>query len=162
MKGESHERNCICSIYSGQSPPSFRFAHRPWRMGASKGNPILVSRLRKIMDTLTSILYILAGLLLRLAVPILGTVLLVFFLRKLDERWQAEAELHPQVIDNPECWKVKGCTPQQTESCKAYQSNMPCWQAYRLPNGYLKEECLSCQVFTQAPIPTLKTEPRRL
>jgi hypothetical protein len=114
------------------------------------------------METLTSILYIVAGLLLRLAVPILGTILLVFFLRKLDERWQAEAELYPQAAEKPECWKIKGCTPQQTGNCKAYQSKLPCWQVYRLPNGYLKEECLSCRVFTEAPIPTLNPEPRRL
>ena len=114
------------------------------------------------METLTSILYVFAGLLLRLAVPILGTVLLVFFLRKLDERWQAEAEFQPQVMDRPQCWKIKGCTQQQTGDCKAYQSNLPCWQIHRSPNGYLKEDCLTCQVFTEAPLPTLKPETRRL
>lgn len=114
------------------------------------------------METFTSFLFIIAGLLLRLAVPIVGTVLLVLFLRKLDERWQAEAELHPQVMEKPECWKIKGCTLQQTGNCKVYQSSLPCWQLYRLPNGYLKEQCLSCQVFTEAPIPALKPESRRL
>jgi hypothetical protein len=114
------------------------------------------------METIPSLLYVVAGLLLRLAVPILGTGLLVFTLRKLDERWQAEAKLYPPLVDKPECWKVKGCTSQQTGSCKAYESNLPCWQVHRLPNGYLKEECLSCQVFTEAPIPTLNPEPRRL
>lgn len=114
------------------------------------------------METIISSLYLLAGLLLRLAIPILGTVLLVLFLRKLDKQWQTEAELHPPLIDKPECWKIKGCTPQQSESCKAPQSELPCWQVNRLPNGYLHEECLSCQVFTEAPIPTLKPETRRL
>jgi hypothetical protein len=114
------------------------------------------------METIISFLYVLTGLLLRLAVPILATVLLVFVLRKLDMQWQAEAELYPRAIDKPECWKTKGCTPQQTENCEAYRSELPCWQVRRLPNGYLHEECLSCQVFTEAPIPTLKTEPRRL
>lgn len=114
------------------------------------------------METLISFLYIVAGLLLRLAVPILGTILLVFFLRKLDKRWQVEAELHPQVMEKPECWKTQGCSSQQIENCEAHKSELPCWQVYRLPNGYLHEECLSCQVFTEAPIPTLKPEPRRL
>ena len=114
------------------------------------------------MENLISFLYVLMGVVLRLAIPILGTVLLVFFLRKLDKRWQAEAELHPQSIDKPECWKLNGCTPQQTENCEAYASKLPCWQVYRLPNGYLNEDCLSCQVFTEAPVPTLKPEPRRL
>jgi hypothetical protein len=114
------------------------------------------------METLISFLYIIAGLLLRLAIPILGTTLLVVFLRKLDKRWQAEAELLPQVMQKPECWKINGCTPQQTASCEVYKSELPCWQVYRLPNGYLHEECLSCQVFTEAPIPTLKPEARRM
>lgn len=114
------------------------------------------------METIISFLYVAAALLLRLAIPILGTLLLVFFLRKLDKRWQAEAALRPQMMDKPECWKVQGCTSEQAENCAAYQSNLPCWQVNRLPNGYLHEECLSCEVFTEAPIPTLKTEPRRM
>jgi hypothetical protein len=114
------------------------------------------------METLLSTLYILAGLLLRLAIPILGTLLLVFFLRRLDERWQAEAEQYPQSVGKPDCAKIKGCPPQQIDNCAAYRSELPCWQVNRLPNGYLNEECLTCRVFTEAPIPTLKPEPRRL
>lgn len=114
------------------------------------------------MDTLISILYILAGLLLRLAVPIAGTILVIFILRTLDERWQTEAELQPNPVDKPQCWKVKGCTPEQVRDCSASTSSLPCWQVYRLPNGYLNEECLSCPVFIEAPAPTLKIETRSL
>jgi len=114
------------------------------------------------MDTLMSFLYIVTGFLLRLAVPIAGTVLLVFVLRKLDARWQAEAEARPLPVDKPECWKVKECTPEQLANCSGATSTLPCWQVYRLPNGYLNEECLACEVFIQAPVPTLKAEPRRL
>ena len=114
------------------------------------------------METIVSFLYIILGLLVRLAIPILGTVLLVYFLRKLDRRWQVEAELHQQILGQPECWKIKGCTPHQTENCEAAKSELPCWQVNRLPNGYLNEQCLSCEVFTEAPVPTLKPEPRRL
>ncbi len=114
------------------------------------------------MDTLASFLYLIAGLLVRLAIPIAGTILLIVILRELDQRWQAEAELYPQSVNKPECWKIKGCGPQQIENCDAYRSKLPCWQVYRLPNGYLNEECLSCQVFTEAPVPTLKPETRRL
>lgn len=114
------------------------------------------------METLGSVLYIVVGLLLRLAIPILGTVLLVYFLRKLDQRWQAEAALHQQGMEKPDCWKITGFPPQQTETSAVYKSDLPCWQANRLPNGYMKDECLSCQIFTEAPAPTLKPEPRRL
>jgi hypothetical protein len=41
------------------------------------------------METIISIFIILGGMILRLAIPILGTILLIFLLRKLDNRWQA-------------------------------------------------------------------------
>ncbi len=47
------------------------------------------------MDTLTSFSYLLIGLLLRLAIPITATVVVIYILRRLDKRWQAEAELQP-------------------------------------------------------------------
>jgi hypothetical protein len=114
------------------------------------------------METITSVFIVFGGMILRLAIPILGTILLIFFLRKLDNRWQAEAELQSLSVEKPECWKIKGCDPQQVRQCEGASSPLPCWQAYRLPNGYLNEECLSCTVFTEAPMPALKIEPRRL
>ena len=114
------------------------------------------------MDTLASYFYILIGLLLRLAVPITATLLVVFFLRKLDKRWRAEAELQPVKIEKPACWKVKGCPPEQVKNCTAAKAQLPCWQVKRQPNGYLNEDCLSCQVFIEAPVPTLTIEPRSL
>lgn len=114
------------------------------------------------MDNLITYFYLFAGLLLRLAIPIAGTILLVFFLRKLDKRWQAEAELQPVLAENPECWKIKGCPPEQVENCLAAKSPLPCWQAKRLSNGYLNEQCLTCSVFIDAPVPTLQVEPRRM
>ena len=114
------------------------------------------------METLTSILAIVAGLLLRLALPILGTGLLIFFLRKLDAHWQAEAG-HPQVrTEKLECWKMKGCSDEQRKTCRAASSALACWQVYRMPNGYLQEKCISCDVFVNAPIPAFKIEPRRM
>ncbi|MEO8356360.1 MAG: hypothetical protein ABI621_10630 [Chloroflexota bacterium] len=114
------------------------------------------------MDTLISFLYIMAGMLLRLAVPIAGTTLLIFFLRRLDARWQAEAELQPVAVGKPDCWKIKGCAPEQIKNCPTSTSNLPCWQVHRQPNGYLNEACISCEVFIEAPVPTLKVEPRRI
>ena len=104
------------------------------------------------MGTLTSFLFILAGFLVRLAIPIALTALLIFFLRKLDAHWKSEAQA-PIPVEKVQCWEVKGCTPEQMKSCAAGQSQLPCWQVYRLPNGYLREECLACEVFRKAPIP---------
>jgi hypothetical protein len=114
------------------------------------------------METITSIAVVLAGLLIRFAIPILLTALLIFLLRRLDIRWQAEAREPVLEIQKPECWKVKGCAPEQRKECIGFKSKLPCWQAYRQPNGYLREECLACEVFVKAPMPTLQTEPRRM
>lgn len=114
------------------------------------------------MQTLTSILAVIAGFLLRLAIPIVLTALLIFFLRKLDARWQREAELPLPDMAKVECWKIKGCRPEQIAHCVGANSPLPCWQAFRLPNGYLREECLACEIFIEAPAPVLKTEPRRM
>jgi len=114
------------------------------------------------MEVLMSFLPVVVGLLLRLALPILGTGILMYFLRKMDARWQEEAQLTPVSTQKVECWKIKGCTPEQRKNCIAATLSLPCWQAYRLPNGYLREECISCKVFIDAPTPTLKIEPRRM
>ena len=54
------------------------------------------------MENIITFLYILLGLLLRLALPIAGTLLIVLLLRKLDARWQAEAELQVIPIEKSE------------------------------------------------------------
>jgi hypothetical protein len=97
-----------------------------------------------------------------LAIPITLTALLIIILRKLDAHWQVEADLQAMPKQKPECWKIKGCTPEQIQSCPASKSSLPCWQVYRLPNGYLNEECLSCSVFIEAPAPALKVKTRSL
>jgi hypothetical protein len=114
------------------------------------------------MDTITSFLVLLAGVFLRLAIPIVGTAILIYFLRRLDEHWQAEAVLQPVSIQKVDCWKVKGCSPDDRKNCSAASSSLPCWQVFRRPNGYLQEGCMSCKVFIDAPSAVLKIEPRRI
>ena len=114
------------------------------------------------METLTSLFAILVGLLLRLAIPIVGTIILVYLLRKLDSHWQAEAELTPITPVKVECWKIKGCSEEQRKNCVGASAPLPCWQVYRQANGYLQEKCISCKVFINAPIPAMKPEPRRM
>ena len=114
------------------------------------------------MDAITSLLFIITGVFLRLALPILGTAILIFLLRKLDAHWQNEAQLAPVCEPKFECWKINGCPPEQQKHCAAASSSLPCWQVNRLPNGYLREKCISCAVFINAPTPTLTIEPRRM
>jgi len=114
------------------------------------------------METIIAIVNVIVGLLIRLAIPLGLTGVLIFFLRKLDARWQTEASGTELEIQTAECWKIKKCPPEQVINCVAANAALPCWQVFRLPNGYLREACLSCEVFTKAPLPALKAEPRRL
>lgn len=104
---------------------------------------------------MNNILAVLIGLSLRLIIPIAVTVLIVYLLHKLDERWQMEALQQSQLetTTQVECWKIQNCPPEQYKECPAYATNQPCWQVHRLHNGYLREECLTCAVFRTAPIP---------
>jgi hypothetical protein len=106
------------------------------------------------METISSLLFLLAGLLIRLAIPIAVTAVLIYGLRKLDAHWQLEAQT-PISVEKPKCWEIKGCSPEDVKNCIAGQSSMPCWQVFRKPNGYLRDECISCEVFRQAPVPAL-------
>lgn len=114
------------------------------------------------METLAAFAVLCFGLLVRLALPIAITVGLIYFLRRLDLRWQAEAQLEPVTVQKPECWKIRGCSLEQRKDCMAFSTPLPCWQVFRLPNGYLREECISCKVLIDAPIPALSIEPRRM
>lgn len=95
------------------------------------------------------------GIILRLAIPVGATILLVWFFRRLDERWQSEAEFQEAVMaKNPGCWKVNQCSASKMAKCQAYNDpSKPCWQHFRESNGRLQERCLGCDVFRKAPIP---------
>ncbi len=105
------------------------------------------------METLYALLAVIAGMVLRLVIPILITILAIYGLRKLDARWQVEAQTHPLPVKKPECWKINNCPPAKRKTCPGYITSLPCWQARRLVNGYLREECLTCAIFRKAPVP---------
>ena len=108
------------------------------------------------MSDLTAPIALLAGLAARLALPILVTAVAVYVLRMLDAHWQNEARNRPaqqQAVEKPACWEVNGCSPEQRKDCPGYVSSLPCWQARRTANGYMREECLGCTVFLKAPAP---------
>lgn len=105
------------------------------------------------METITAFLALCFGLFVRLAVPILTTALAVYFLKRLDERWQTESGFQSLPVEKPKCWKIRECPHSTRVACPGYLSPLPCWQVFRLPNGYLREECLTCKVFLNVPIP---------
>ncbi len=112
------------------------------------------------MEPLLAFLSVLGGLLLRLGLPLAVTVLLVWLLRKVDARWQREAEKEwagaPGVALATPCWQIRQCTPERRAACAAYrQSQVPCWQVFRSSSGQLRESCLDCVVLRSAPVPAV-------
>ena len=101
------------------------------------------------------ILVLLTGLFIRLAVPFTVTVLVVLMLRRMDARWQAEAERDRILLEEGDvpCWKEQGLSADEVK-LKAAKGEKPCWQMYRLTNGNLREACLDCDVFLSAPAPS--------
>jgi hypothetical protein len=110
------------------------------------------------MEELQITAAVIAGLLLRIGLPVGLTFLLARFLRKLDARWREEAEqkviekkrLEQQQtllnlwLDQP-CHSIMNCTEQQKETCKAYgQFAKPCWEINRA-NGNLSQRCQDCE-----------------
>lgn len=107
------------------------------------------------------------GLLLRLGIPLLITVLLVRWLLRLDERWQTEAKAQRSntvstvQARNIGCWEIKGCTGEQLAGCQAHKNpETPCWQVFRASDGRLQERCLGCDVFRKSPVPIPLTTTR--
>lgn len=120
------------------------------------------------MDAIVDVLVILGGFFLRIGVPILFTLGLAVFLRRLDQRWQADAE-REYILDlltqaeaagtmpSPQaCWDLKGCSQEAREKCPAYLSpETPCWEIQRV-EGKIADNCLGCEVLKHAlPVPVM-------
>jgi hypothetical protein len=114
------------------------------------------------MNTWTEVLAIVGFFLLRLGVPVAVTIGLAWALRRLDARWQAEAEverrqalsveiasatLKPFASEKP-CWEQRNCPPGKRAHCPAYShASLPCWLARREVEGALPEPCYGCGIF---------------
>jgi hypothetical protein len=114
------------------------------------------------MDTSQGFLLTVGWVFLRFGVPVLITSLIILFLSQIDSNWKSEAlskrkeEIKKSVIPMMKCWVFNDCPPEKRTSCLAYNEKyLPCWQVFRENNGNLKDGCLDCPVFRNAPIPII-------
>lgn len=107
------------------------------------------------MEWLDTVAALVIGLGIRIGLPILVTILLVRWLRRLDERWQAEArDQRPPAARNIGCWEVNNCAAEQRAGCSAFANpEKPCWQVFRSSDGRMQQRCLGCKIFKEAPVP---------
>ena len=112
--------------------------------------------------------YLVFGILLRLAIPIGITFGAANFLRRLDKKWRKEAdqklESLPSLVniwlENP-CWEVSNCEETRRETCDAYQQgNLPCWEVFQ-KNGHLQKMCKNCAYIEDLPIIPVKIKTSR-
>ena len=91
-------------------------------------------------------------LLVRLGLPLLITLVIAYWLARLDARWQAHAPVAHLAPAGPPCWERKDCAPAKRAHCPAYrqQGGVPCWQAHRYETGRLPERCFTCDIFLNA------------
>lgn len=110
------------------------------------------------MDAYSAIITFMIGIIVRFALPIGGTILMILVLRRWDQRWQQEAQEAGMRVTahNIGCWEINQCTEESKAECKAYaQPDSPCWQVFRDGSGRLQERCLGCEVFRKAPVPVV-------
>ncbi len=114
------------------------------------------------MESLAALLAMITGLIVRLALPMALTLAAVYLLRKLDAHWQIQAEeeskKRAEGKTGEPCWEVMKCPAERRGNCPAFHSNKTCWQVHRQSNGYLLEDCLTCEVFLKAPVPWMHAQ----
>lgn len=118
------------------------------------------------MDWLLQTVIIFGMFVLRLAVPLAIVLLVGYWLRRLDARWQAEAQaqrearLARQATAQPEiellkvikepCWVIKACPETVYRQCPAYHNpDIPCWMARFRVEEIIPAKCYRCTLFSQ-------------
>ena len=113
-------------------------------------------------ETIFTTAAIILGVLLRFGLPIGLTLLLGWFLRRLDAKWTAEAAAEvaqdaarAAVEPDLKCWEVHNCPPRLRANCPAFaQPETPCYELFRI-NGRLKPACRDCRVARRAAAPVI-------
>ena len=83
---------------------------------------------------MTNVLVFITGILLRIGIPLVVTLVVLYFLQRLDKRWQKEAKIIPAAVSGKPCWEINGCSQDQKKNCPAVaQPKIPCWQVFLSP-----------------------------
>jgi len=92
---------------------------------------------------------VILGLIIRIGLPVILSIGILYVLKQLDKRWQKEQFPLPVIASNYKaCWKVNNCSDEKRKDCPAFQHpEVPCWQAVKSHTGLLKENCVGCNVF---------------
>jgi hypothetical protein len=114
------------------------------------------------MDTMREVLTIVLFFVIRLGIPALVVGVVGWGLRRLDERWEEDAQRRrrealsvevnevvvPAVADSKPCWEVKACPDERKSRCPAFLAPaLPCWIARRNAEGCLPDGCPLCVLF---------------
>lgn len=121
------------------------------------------------MDIFIELLALTVLFALRLGAPIVVTAAIVWGLRRLDARWQAEAEAQhasravaaglvsatattSALAAGRPCWELNNCPPEKRQHCPACTlTDLPCWMARLRADGRLPGRCYGCALFRTRP-----------
>lgn len=95
------------------------------------------------MNNYISLIYVVSGFLVRIAIPLAVTFVLARAIRRLDQRWQAEGARRKK-NSVPACWEYMNCSKSRREQCPVH--NLPgiiCWEYFR-SNGSVQPRCENC------------------
>lgn len=117
------------------------------------------------MNSVPEVAALVGLFILRVGVPLAVTGFIVWSLRHLDARWQAEAEARqaaadvsagrvqpatlkaPQAATTP-CWQLRNCSEASRAGCDACKEpGLPCWMARLRADGRLPGPCYGCVLF---------------
>ena len=108
---------------------------------------------------------------LRLIVPLTIMFAVGYWLRRLDAKWQAEAEARQKTAQRGQpvalqslplaaddvgqlirerCWDLRRCASTKRAQCPAFaQPDVLCWQAREQAEGQLPAKCSGCELYAQ-------------
>jgi hypothetical protein len=127
-------------------------------LGLKNASPPSLRKGGKV-DGIYSFIIMFGGLLIRLGIPILVTVLITIWLRRLDEKWKREAEqaslsaARQRRVKGANCWELNNCAPAKRVNCPAFaKPQIPCWTQFTEANGQIRKSCEGCHVYQTAPV----------